>query len=33
MTEKKGLDQEGVQQFGLYALSLLMHFNYELNMQ
>ena len=36
MTEKKGLDQEGVQQikqFGLDALSLLTHVNYELNMQ
>ena len=36
MTEKKGLDKEGVQQikqFGLDALSLLMHVNYELNMQ
>ena len=34
--EKKGLDQEGVQQikqFGLEALSLLTHVNYELNMQ
>ena len=34
--EKKGLDQEGVQQikqFGLQALSLLTHVNYELNMQ
>ena len=36
MTEKKGLDTEGVQQikqFGLDALSLLTHVNYELNMQ
>ena len=36
MTEKKGLDKEGVQhikQFGLDALSLLTHVNYELNMQ
>ena len=37
MTEKKGLDKEGVQQikrFGLDALSLLTHvINYELNMQ
>ena len=36
MTEKKGLDQEGVQQikqFGHDALSLLTHVNYELNMQ
>ena len=35
-TEKKGLDQEGVQQikqFGFHALSLLTHVNYELNMQ
>ena len=36
MTEKKGLDKDGVQQikqFGLDALSLLTHVNYELNMQ
>ena len=36
MTEKKGLDKEGVQQikqFGLDALSLLTDVNYELNMQ
>lgn len=36
MTERKGLDQEGVQQikqFRLDALSLLTHVNYELNMQ
>lgn len=36
MTEKKELDKEGVQQtkqFGLDALSLLTHVNYELNMQ
>ena len=36
ITEKKGLDKEGVQQinqFGLHALSLLMHVNYKLNMQ
>ena len=36
VTEKKGLDKEGIQQikqFGLDALSLLTHVNYELNMQ
>ena len=36
MTEKKGLGKEGVQpikQFGLDALSLITHVNYELNMQ
>ena len=36
MTEKKGLDKEGIQQikqFGLDALSLLTHVNYEINMQ
>ena len=36
MTDKKGLDQDGVKrikQFGLDALSLLTHVNYELNMQ
>ncbi|XP_068707071.1 uncharacterized protein [Montipora foliosa] len=36
MTEKKGLDKEGVQQIkqlGLDALTLLTHVNYELNMQ
>ena len=36
MTEKKGLDKEVVQQikqFGLDALSLLTHVNYEVNMQ
>ena len=36
MSEKRGLDKEGVQelkQLGLDALSLLTHVNYELNMQ
>ena len=36
MSEKHGLDKEGMQlikQFGLDALSLLTHVNYELNMQ